>query len=104
RNALADYINADELELLDDELAFQHAHQYSQLPTGTIHADLFRDNVLFEGDRVSGVIDFYYACHGILLFDLAVVCNDWCIDESGQLLHDRWRELSTAYAIQRPFT
>lgn len=104
RDRLAARLGPGSLAMLDDELAFQGAQDYAALPRGIIHADLFRDNVLFEGDTVSGLIDFYYACTDCLLFDLAVVCNDWCLDGDGRVLEGHWRALSVGYARHRPFT
>ena len=60
-----------EAHLLNDELAALTEHPRSRLPQGTIHADLFRDNALFDGDRLCGLIDFYYACTDALAFDVA---------------------------------
>src|SRR5699024_8409041 len=70
---------------------------WQQLPRAVIHADIFRDNVLFDGDRVSGIIDFYYACHDYQLLDLAVICNDWCFDTRTRFLPARWQAFISAY-------
>lgn len=81
--ALLPLVSADERALLADELRFQSAQDYSSLPRGIIHADLFRDNVLWDAaGRLSGVLDFYFAGEDALLFDLAVVANDWCTDQA----------------------
>jgi homoserine kinase type II len=70
--------------LLASELAFQSqvavSSTYEQLPRGPVHADLFRDNVLFDGGRLTGVFDFYFAGCDAFLFDIAVCLNDWCVD------------------------
>jgi len=79
--ALLPLLAADERELLADELHFQSAQDYSSLPRGIIHADLFRDNVLWDSSgQLSGVLDFYFAGEDAWFFDLAVVANDWCVD------------------------
>ena len=81
--SLLPLLSAEERQLLADELAFQAAQDWSALPRGVIHADLFRDNVLWdEAGQLSGVLDFYFAGEDALLFDLAVVANDWCADEA----------------------
>src|SRR5690606_29470492 len=74
------------------------------LPRANLHADLFRDNALFEGNHLSGVIDFYNACAGPMLYDLAITCNDWCANADGTLDPARARALLGAYANLRPFT
>lgn len=74
-------VSPAERELLADELAYQASLDLAALPRGVIHADLFRDNVLWDGaGRLSGVLDFYFAGEDCLLFDLAVAANDWCAD------------------------
>ncbi len=87
--------------LLTDELADQSA-THPALPRGVVHADLFRDNVLFDGYRLSGLLDFYFAGKDELLFDLAVAANDWCLDDAGRLHADRTQALLAAYHAQRP--
>jgi len=66
---------ADALNLLNDELNFQHQQSMVKLPSGVIHGDLFCDNILFEGDEVSGVIDFYYAHDSAYMMDVAIAIN-----------------------------
>ena len=72
-----------------------------RLPTGMIHGDLFRDNVLFNERGLSGVLDFHHASAGYWLYDLAVIANDWCCDASGQLDPDRTTALLRAYSSER---
>jgi len=72
------------------------------LPKGMIHADLFRDNVLFNEQGLTGVLDFHHAANGYWIYDLAVAANDWCTDTTGLLDMDRTREMLRAYHQLRP--
>jgi homoserine kinase type II len=104
-STLQPHLSAEDQKLLSAELAFQRADRArEQLPGGIIHADLFRDNVLFEQGRLTGIIDFYYACHGPLLYDLAITVNDWCSTEKGTLKHDFVLALLNTYHKQRGLT
>lgn len=85
-----------------EELAVSERLLAEDLPSGVIHADLFVDNALFVGDRLTGVIDFYYAFHGAFLYDLAVLMNDWCGQEDGTLDIARARAIADAYQAHRP--
>ena len=93
-------LNQEEAELLRGELKFQSRHDFADLTRGIIHADLFRDNVLFEEESLYGLIDFYYACTDVFLFDVAVTVNDWCSKEDGALDGP----LLAAYHENRPMT
>ncbi len=101
------FFSADEQALLDAELVFQAeacTGRDGALPVGAIHADLFRDNVLWDGEHIGGIIDFYFAGHDALLFDVAVTVNDWCAGADGELDSRRCAALLAAYHAERPFT
>jgi len=94
---------ADE-EMLKSEIGYQAAQSNIGLPRGVVHADLFRDNVLFDGDRVGGFIDFYFACVDSFVYDVAITMNDWCVGVDARLDQVRANALLKAYWSVRPFT
>jgi homoserine kinase type II len=111
--AVLPHLDAEAAALLRDELAFQQAFAHSAagqaLPRGPVHADLFRDNVMFDDtagtDRLCGFFDFYFAGTDTLLFDLAVCLNDWCCDlDNGRLNEPRAAAFTAAYAGVRALT
>lgn len=90
--------------IMRDELAFQANYSVLDLPKSVIHADLFRDNALFDGEQLSGIIDFYYACNDFLIYDIAVAVNDWCVDNDGVLEKEKFEAFMQAYQAIRPLT
>ena len=101
------FLDEGQARLLQSELAYQnHIAQgaaYQALPKGPVHADLFRDNVMFEGEKLTGFFDFYFAGNDTWLFDLSVCMNDWCIDlNSGEHAPDRALAMLNAYQEVRP--
>ncbi len=103
------YLNPEQQALLDDELRYQQhfavTPDYRTLPRGPVHADLFRNNVMFNGTTLTGFFDFYFAGCDTFLFDVAVTVNDWCIDlATGQLDTERTDALLAAYQSIRPFS
>ena len=101
------YLNPDQAALLQSELALQEhvavCSGYAALPRGPIHADLFRDNVMFEDQSLTGFFDFYFAGVDTWLFDLAVCLNDWCITHAdGQHESARAQAMIDAYQAVRP--
>ncbi len=103
------HITPEQRSLILGELAYQNhiaaSPAYRSLPRGPVHADLFRDNVMFEDGRLTGFFDFYFAGYDSLLFDIGVCLNDWCIDlASGALAADRAHALVAAYEAVRPLT
>ena len=101
---VAPFLGTDAAAMLGDEVRFQAQHRHDDLPRGAIHADLFRDNVLWDGARVGGVIDFYFACTDALLYDVAITVNDWCCTSAPVLDAQRAQALLSAYNRVRPFT
>jgi homoserine kinase type II len=98
------FLDATRRQLLDAELEFQSRYRFQDLPHGPIHADLFRDNVLWEGERIGGLIDFYFAGVEAWLFDVAVTLNDWCVLPDGEIDCERAIALLGAYHAVRPFS
>ena len=103
------HLNAEQTALIESELQFQQelarTAAYQSLPHGPIHADLFRDNVMFDGPTLSGFFDFYFAGCDTFLFDIAVCLNDWCIDlATGALEPARAQAFVAAYDAERRLT
>ena len=103
------HIDPEQAALLRAELAYQNhiaaSSAYAALPRGPVHADLFRDNVMFVGEQLTGFFDFYFAGVDSFLFDLAVCLNDWCTDlPSGAHDAPRANAMLAAYQAVRPLT
>lgn len=101
------HLGPAQAQLIAAELAYQNhiaaSPAYAALPRGPVHADLFRDNVMFEGETLTGFFDFYFAGQDSLVFDIAVSMNDWCIDLPTGAHHPaRARALLQAYETVRP--
>ena len=101
------HLDDAQAQLLQSELAYQNhvaaSSGYAALPRGPVHADLFRDNVMFDGEVLTGIFDFYFAGVDTWLFDLAVALNDWCIDlPTGRHDAARFDALLAAYQGVRP--
>ncbi|HEY3145823.1 MAG TPA: homoserine kinase [Dongiaceae bacterium] len=97
---------ADEVEgglgaLIADELRHLETHWPHGLEIGVIHADLFPDNVFFLADKLSGLIDFYFACTDFLAYDLAVCINAWCFETDGSFNVTKARHMVRAYDSHR---
>jgi len=89
---------------ITEELAFHEAHWPQDLPVGTIHADLFPDNVFFLNGRLSGLIDFYFACTDIFAYDVAICLNAWCFEPDHAWNATKGRALVAGYRAVRPLS
>lgn len=107
------FLSAPQADLIRTELAYQNhvaaSPAYAALPRGPIHADLFRDNAMFEDGELTGFFDFYFAGCDSFLFDIAVCLNDWCVhhcQDAADGSHDaeRARALLAAYQTVRPLS
>ena len=104
---LQPFLDAARRQLLEAELDFQAGQRFPDLPRGPVHADLFRDNALFDDGRLSGVFDFYFAGVDCLLYDVAVCANDWCLADPAadrDLDPALTRAFLRAYDALRPFS
>jgi homoserine kinase type II len=91
-------------DLVESELDQLERFWPRDLPTGTIHADLFPDNVFFLGPKISGLIDFYFACTDALAYDIAICLNAWCFDEAHRYRPEKGAALLDAYRRLRPLS
>ncbi|MEP0943625.1 MAG: homoserine kinase [Rhizobiaceae bacterium] len=93
----ADTVEAGMAELITSELTFAEQNWPDNIPSGVIHADMFKDNVFFLDGKLSGVIDFYFACNDFLAYDLAIGINAWCFDDDLQFDEQRCKALIAGY-------
>lgn len=102
-SATLDPIDQDIIAWFKGELLWLRQHWLPlHLPTGLCHSDLFPDNTLFDGNRLTGIIDFYSACHGPWLYDLAISLCSWCFDDSGDPFPEKIQALLAGYDQIRP--
>ena len=99
--ARADEVEAGLATLIADEVRYLESHWPQGLEIGTIHADLFPDNVFFLGDKLSGLIDFYFACTDFLAYDLAVCINAWCFEGDGSFNVTKAQKMVRSYDSHR---
>ena len=91
-------------EVIEAEIAVLESAWPDDLPAGIIHGDLFPDNVFFRGGRLSGIIDFYFACVDALAYDVAICLNAWCFGREGVFDRARAAQLFAGYRSVRPFS
>ncbi|GFZ99621.1 homoserine kinase [Elstera cyanobacteriorum] len=102
--ARADSVRPGLSAALAEEFAFLKAHWPQDLPRGVIHADLFPDNVFFIGDKVSGLIDFYFACTDALVYDVSICLNAWCFEADGSFNMTKAMGFLRRYQAVRPLS
>ena len=102
--ARADEVRPDLAAEIAGELAHLEAHWPRDLPAGIVHADLFPDNVFFLADKLSGLIDFYFACNDFFAYDLAICLNAWCFETDRSFNITKARHMLSAYREVRPFS
>ena len=100
----ADEVRHGLADELDRELTVLEAEWPAGLPSGVIHADLFPDNVFFQAGRLTGMIDFYFACNDIFAYDVAICLNAWCFEPDGGFNITKARHLLSAYRRVRDFS
>jgi homoserine kinase type II len=100
----ADTLQQGLRSLVSDELDYLEKCWPKNLPEGVIHADAFPDNVLFLGDKLSGLIDFYFACNDMLAYDIAICLNAWCFEPDHSFNVTKARAFLNAYGRERPLS
>ena len=101
RDMLDANLNHNDQQLITATLQAARQLDLDRLPQGAIHADLFHDNALFIEDRLGGILDFDYACSDCFVFDIAILLNDWCLDNRLELVASRVTAVLDAYQQHR---
>jgi homoserine kinase type II len=101
---LKEYLSLEDQKIIELEINYHEKIDKVELPEGIIHGDLFRDNVLFLNDKVSGFIDFYYACNEKFIYDIAIAINDWCIYDDGKINKLLYLEFIKGYQSEKKLT
>ena len=101
---LKKYLSMEDQKVIELEISYHKEIDETNLPEGIIHGDLFRDNVLFLNDKVSGFIDFYYACNERFIYDIAIAVNDWCVEDDGKIDALMSLEFIKGYQSERKLT
>ena len=101
---ISDKLNPEDKTLIQSELNTYENAFFEHLPVGLIHSDLFKDNVLFENNQLTAIIDFYDACHDYLLYDVAITVNEWCTNDNGLLDEAYLATFITQYESLRPLS
>lgn len=92
------FLDSSDIKIIDKEILNQTECCNKNLPKGVIHSDLFRDNAMFSNNKLTGVIDFYYACNGYFLYDLAIIVNDWCVTDEKKIDLEMQNALINSYS------
>ncbi len=100
----ADSVQAGLVDEIEQELTRLEMQWPQGLPQGIIHADLFPNNVFFIGDKLSGIIDYYFACTDALVYDIAICLNAWCFEQDGAFNITKARAMLSAYQAVRPLS
>ena len=99
---IAPRLSREDNDLIASENAYQSMHDDTVLPQGVIHGDLFHDNVLWDEDGNGGIIDFYFACDDVLVYDVALAVSDWCVTPDATLDDERADAFLDGYHERRP--
>ncbi|HAK50593.1 MAG TPA: homoserine kinase [Gammaproteobacteria bacterium] len=97
-------VSADDLTMVNQITNDYETAQELSLPAGIVHGDLFRDNVLFENNEVSGILDFFHACNDFFVQDIAITINDWCREDATNISETRRTALIEGYSKKRELT
>ena len=101
---IKNHISKEQLDILNYSSKIFRKIFEMKLPNGMIHSDLFRDNVLARGNKVTGIIDYYYSFNGPFIYELAVIINDWCVNKDGSINLMKYNSFLNSYNLERKLT